>query len=137
MSSDDQATALVEMEASLAEAPTASTRPAVEIKGRLYATGDVEVPELSGGIGQENKRETDEEEDDETVAVGPEQQIIEGAATILGLNGAGVDGGGGGAGKSKPSEGILANVIRSVIGAPFYPLKLVQVRLQLLLLIIF
>ena len=122
MSSDDQATAPLEVtEASLA--PGASTRPAGEIKGRISAIGDVELPELLSE-NRENEREPEAEEP--ANAAGPEQQIIEGAATILGLNG---DGGGGsrGGGQSKPSEGILANVIRSVIGAPFYPLKLVQV----------
>lgn len=124
MSSDDQATAPLEMtEASLT--PGASTRPAGEIRGRISAIGDVELPELLNE-NRENEREPDEEEPAANAA-GPEQQIIEGAATILGLNG---DGGGGsrGGGQSKPSEGILANVIRSVVGAPFYPLKLVQVQ---------
>ena len=120
--SDDQATApLEEMEASLV--PGASTRATGEIMGRISATGDV-ISER-----QENERDPEEREQPAN-NVGPEQQIIEGAAAILGLNG---DGGGGGSGRegggqSKPSEGILANVIRSVIGAPFYPLRLVQVR---------
>ena len=125
--SDDQATApLEEMETSLA--PGASTRPAGEIKGLISATGDVEVPEPTSE-GQENEREREEEA---PANAGPEQQIIEGAVTILGLNGDGGGGSaGGGGGQSKPSEGIMANVIRSIIGAPFYPLKLVQVHTKL------
>ena len=124
--SDDQATASPEvMETSLA--PGASTRPAGEIKGLISATGDVEVPELISE-GQENERGP---EGEEPANAGPEQQIIEGAVTILGLNGDGGGGSaGGGGGQRKPSEGILANVIRSVIGAPFYPLKLVQVHIK-------
>ena len=99
----------------------ASTRPAGEITGLISAAGDVELPDRELiGEGLENEREP----------IGPEQQIIEGAATFLGLNGDGGGGGtaGGGRGQSKPSEGIMANIIRSIIGAPFYPLKLVQVH---------
>jgi hypothetical protein len=119
--SDDQATAplLSEVLEDTSLAPAgASTRPAGEITGLISATGDVELPELIG----EAQREPEEER------VAPEQQIIEGAATIFGLNGGGGGSSGGGGGQSKPSEGVLANVIRSVIGAPFYPLKLVQVH---------
>ena len=121
--SDNQATAssLEAMDTSLSP----STRPAGEITGLISATGDVELPELIGETGQENEREPEEGQN-----AGPEQQIIEGAVTFLGLNGDGGGGGsaGGSSGQSKPSEGILANVLRSVIGAPFYPLKLVQVH---------
>lgn len=123
MMSDNQATAssLEAMDTSLSP----STRPAGEITGLISATGDVELPELIGETGQENEREPEEGQN-----AGPEQQIIEGAVTFLGLNGDGGGGGsaGGSSGQSKPSEGILANVLRSVIGAPFYPLKLVQVH---------
>ena len=97
---------------------------AAEFKGRLNA-GDVELPYLTA-----DDEDGEDEEDEGTM--GPEQQLIEGAATILGLNeiDARSDGERGGD-KNKPSEGIIANIVRAVISAPFYPIKLVQVLIQL------
>lgn len=115
------------MEASLtaAQSRAPSTRPS-EITGRINAFGDVELPEMTNE-GRGNEREPIQPKEDETAAAGPEQQIIEGAATLFGLNGASGDGSGGGRGKG--SGGIAANIIRSVISAPFYPLKFVHVRI--------
>ena len=130
MASDDQPTVsrderMEAIEPDLSSALLAEAQPeTVQIVGRLNAAGDVELPADEG------------ERANERGHVGPEQQLIEGAATLLGLNdqgeSTGAGGGGGAAGnKDRPSDGLVSNVFRAVVSAPFYPIKLVQVLIQL------
>ena len=94
---------------------------AVEIQGLLNSAGDVELPGDEDDGERNNPRH-----------VGPEQQLIEGAAAFLSAAGAGGDGGGGGqSSKNSPPDGLVSNIVRAAVGAPFYPIKLVQVLIQL------
>ena len=135
MASEDEATTPVELAASLTATATASSEAAinpeaVEFVGHLKAAGDVEIPDYVAN--EENAREQRNEG-----LIGHEQQLIEGATALFGLTneGGAVDGGGGGGasdqGNKPSSDGIVANVIRAVVSAPFYPIKLVQVLIQL------
>lgn len=65
------------------------------------------------------------DEDEERQPDGPEQQLIDGMRQVLGFNNR--------RGQAiKPSDpGPVAHVIKALVGVPFYPLKVVQVLIQL------
>ena len=82
------------------------------IRGRLNA-GEVELREFPDEEGAQPDGEQD-------APNGPEQQIL----SMFGQ-------GGGGQGANSPSGGIVSNVVRAVLSAPFHPIKLVNVLIQL------
>ena len=84
------------------------------VRGRLNA-GDVELPEL--------EQEAQPDGEQEGANNGPEQQIL----NLLGQGG----GGQGSGGPNSPAGGIMSNIVRAVLSAPFHPIKLVSVLIQL------
>lgn len=101
---------------------------AVQIVGRLSAEGDVEIPDYP------DKEAIDDDQRRSEEPVGEVQQSIDELFGLRMTEGVSVSGGGGnGAGgqNKKPPEGLIANVVRAAVSAPFYPLKFVQVLIQL------
>ena len=140
MSSEDEPKLSVEegeaIQSDISSVITADSFPeAVEIPGRLNAAGDVELPSFMADNEYDRERRSDR------AHIGTEQQLIEGAAhaaAFLGLDnrsdgaGAARDGESGAvANKNSSPDGLVSNIVRAAVSAPFYPIKLVQVLIQL------
>ena len=91
--------------------------------------------EMQGTYEEDGLSEEEEEEDDTNEEIderSPEQQLLDNARGLLGLDN--TDNGPVSTTQQQKKDGLGAQLLRSLISAPFYPVKLVQVSYVIVML---